>query len=294
MKTSKFLACAILALSMATSCTKDDMPDMTNHDHRWEKVEPIQLPQELAERLNNAFSSNNGLRGDTMLIINSLEAMMQLQGSDAHSDVWKDFDWERRCIIGGMIITPSGSDKILSHGLLACIDKVSYRYEVEYKKCIACYGVIGVHYFWAAYPKKPNRKNTSFTISSGTEVDTVVIGKGSLHGAGLESVPKQNTVIKTKAEWDRLMAAMDAGNKVSDTFSETEIDFTKYQVIALFEEVKGNGGWSIDMARIVEYSEQIIVGVYNFWSGDATRVMTQPYHIVRVPASSKEVHFEFY
>jgi hypothetical protein len=45
MKTSKFLTCAILALSMATSCTKDDMPDMTNHDHRWEKVEPIQLPQ---------------------------------------------------------------------------------------------------------------------------------------------------------------------------------------------------------------------------------------------------------
>jgi hypothetical protein len=30
-------------------------------------------------------------------------------------------------------------------------------------------------------------------------------------------------------------------------FAEAEIDFTQHIVIAVFEEVKGNGGWSIDI-----------------------------------------------
>ena len=119
-----------------------------------------------------------------------------------------------------------------------------------------------------------------------------LIAQGELHGNGQESITKQNLVIKTPGEWDNLIAAMNSVNNTSNNFTETNIDFSKYQVIAVFDEVKNRGGWSIDITDITKYPDSIIVTVQNLNTGNVSRVFTQPYHIVKIPASEKKTVFQ--
>jgi hypothetical protein len=120
-----------------------------------------------------------------------------------------------------------------------------------------------------------------------SKIEPVLIGKGDLSGS--EGFTKQNKVIRSIEEWGNLKTAL---RDRATLLKETEIDFTEYQVIAIFDELHRNGGWSIDITGIVEYSDKIVVRVANLKTGDLTSVMTQPYHIVRIPVSAKEILFE--
>jgi len=86
---------------------------------------------------------------------------------------------------------------------------------------------------------------------------------------------------------------MNTVNPASNDFVETAIDFSQYQIIAVFEAVKGNGGWSIDITAITEYADSITVPVKNLHTGDDTCVMTQPFCIVKIPVSDKKVVFDW-
>jgi hypothetical protein len=121
------------------------------------------------------------------------------------------------------------------------------------------------------------------------EIEPVLIGKGDIYNFEGFTIP--NRVITSVEEWNELKAAMRDRVYGLDTFDETDIDFSAYQVIALFDEIRGSSGWSIDITGIVEYSDKIVVSVTNLKTGNATCVVTQPYHIVRIPASSKEIVF---
>jgi hypothetical protein len=77
-----------------------------------------------------------------------------------------------------------------------------------------------------------------------------------------------------------------------NTFDETDIDFSAYQVIAIFDEIHGSGGWSIDITGIVEYSDKIVVRVTHLKTGYFSAVLTQPYHIVKIPVSDKKIVFQ--
>ncbi|GHT48378.1 hypothetical protein AGMMS49965_26550 [Bacteroidia bacterium] len=136
-------------------------------------------------------------------------------------------------------------------------------------------------------------KITSLKKKSEKHIIPVQIGQGDLYyGSGREVIPQQGIVIKTQSQWDNLKHAMDEVNNTSNSFLEKEIDFNNYQIIAVFDEVKGNGGWSIDITDIAEYFNTIVVTVKNLKTGDLTSVITQPYHIVKIPASSKEIIFK--
>jgi hypothetical protein len=123
------------------------------------------------------------------------------------------------------------------------------------------------------------------------EIKPVLIGKGEITNLGGFSVP--NRVITSVDEWNELKTSMRNRVYVCNTFDESDIDFSAYQVIAIFDEIHGNGGWSIDITGIVEYSDKIIVSVTHLETGGLTSVFTQPYHIVRIPVSAKEIVFEF-
>jgi hypothetical protein len=116
----------------------------------------------------------------------------------------------------------------------------------------------------------------------------ITIAQGCLYGGGREGIAKQDLVITSQSEWDNLKNRM---NNVSDNFTETEIDFTKYIVLAVFDEIKGNGGWSIDITDITEFADSILVTVDNLKTGNETRVITQPFHIVKISAASKKIVF---
>jgi hypothetical protein len=113
-----------------------------------------------------------------------------------------------------------------------------------------------------------------------------------LYGAGSEGIAKQNLAIQTQEEWNNLITAMNSVNNVSNNFTETDIDFSKYQVLAIFDEVKGSGGWSIDITGVTEYQDEIIVTVENLQKGGTATVMTQPYYIVKIPKSDKKIIFD--
>ncbi|GAA4241788.1 hypothetical protein [Winogradskyella damuponensis] len=125
-----------------------------------------------------------------------------------------------------------------------------------------------------------------------TTVESVLIAKGNLYGAGKEGLTKQNMIIENQSDWEDLMRQMNKVNNVSDGFSETKVDFSKYTIIAVFNTVKGSGGNSIELA-VTNTSEKIIVKVmYNSPTGNATSVMTQPFYITKIAKTDLPIVFE--
>lgn len=123
-------------------------------------------------------------------------------------------------------------------------------------------------------------------------VPFILVGQGNLLGAGKEDIIKQNIIITDSVQWQDILNQMNVVNDVSKSFAETNIDFSKYQVIAIFDEVKGNGGWSIDITKIEEQANEIIVYITNLKTGDISSVITQPYQIVKIPVSEEQIIFK--
>jgi hypothetical protein len=134
--------------------------------------------------------------------------------------------------------------------------------------------------------------NKTSTEMASKNVESVLIAKGNLYGAGAEGIEKQNLVIANKNDWNALLTQLDTTNKVSQSFTETDIDFNKFTVIAIFESVKGSGGHKIAV-DILETSEQKIITVkHTSPKGNATSVMTQPYYIAKLPKSDLPIVFQ--
>jgi len=137
---------------------------------------------------------------------------------------------------------------------------------------------------------------TSFSGCDGkvpvNSISYILIGQGALFGAGEEGIVRQNLVITDDVNWQNLINQMNTRNNVSDSFTETNINFSEYMVIAVFDKVKGNGGWSIDITNIDNQTNQIVVTVTNLKTGNVSSVITQPYHIVKIPVNNKEIIFE--
>ena len=130
------------------------------------------------------------------------------------------------------------------------------------------------------------------TTSALVPVETKQIAKGNLLGAGQEGLAQQNFVITDPLSWSSIITKMNSVNIVSDSFSEVNIDFSEFQVIAVFDDVKGSGGHAIDIS-VASDSQRIVVTIKRSSpQGNATAVMTQPYHIVKIPVSSLPVEFK--
>ena len=121
--------------------------------------------------------------------------------------------------------------------------------------------------------------------------ESSLIAKGNLYGSGAEGIVAQNLIISNQNDWDNLIEQMNSVNKVSDSFSETTIDFSKNSIIAVFDDVKGSGGYSLEL-DISSTSENTLVSVSHIApKGNATTVMTQPFHIVKITKSDLPVIF---
>lgn len=119
-----------------------------------------------------------------------------------------------------------------------------------------------------------------------------VVGKGILGGAGEEGIEESNLVIQSQEAWERLVARIDAVNKESNNFKISEFDFTKSTIIACFDKVQSSGGYALKIADVQEGENQIQVAIKKTSpDGMATSVITQPYYIVVIPKTSKEVVF---
>lgn len=125
-----------------------------------------------------------------------------------------------------------------------------------------------------------------------TPVTSTLIAKDNLYGNGAEGIDQQNLVITDQGIWTDLLTQMDAVNDVSSSFSEIDIDFSEYTIIAVFDELKSSGGHSIEL-NIISNSEQVIVSIsHTIPEGNALTVMTQPFHIVKISNSDLPIVFE--
>jgi len=115
------------------------------------------------------------------------------------------------------------------------------------------------------------------------------IGKGALYGNSAEGISQSNMIITNAIDWQNLMIKMNSVNNVTDNFTETDIDFDNFMVIAIFLEVKGNG-WEVKINKIMENETKIIVSTQE--TEYANTVMTQPFHIVKMWKSDKSILFE--
>lgn len=121
--------------------------------------------------------------------------------------------------------------------------------------------------------------------------EVVLIAKDDLPGNGAEKIPKQLLIISNNNDWLALINAMNTTINVSKSFTETSIDFNRFRIIAAFDDIKQNGGHSIDITEVVETDDSIKVKIENLKKGDATSVITQPFHIVKITKSEKPVVF---
>ena len=123
-------------------------------------------------------------------------------------------------------------------------------------------------------------------------VNFSLIGKNELYGNGTENIEKSNLIIENTTSWNDLIDKMNTVNNVSDNFTETDIDFSQYIVIAVFDEIYSNGGHSIDIVDVVENNTNLIVKIDNLMTGDASSVITQPFHIVKIAKTENQIIFE--
>ncbi|WP_010135827.1 protease complex subunit PrcB family protein [Ochrovirga pacifica] len=123
-------------------------------------------------------------------------------------------------------------------------------------------------------------------------IESTLIAKDNLYGNGAEGITKQNLIISNQTIWNDLIVQMNSVNNVSENFTETDIDFSEYTIIAIFDEIKGDGGHSLKL-NILSNSENIIVKITDVVpEGNTTTVITQPFHIVKISNFDLPIIFE--
>lgn len=123
-------------------------------------------------------------------------------------------------------------------------------------------------------------------------IESTLIAKGNLHGDRAEGIVEQNLVISDQATWNSLITQMNSVNNVSDRFSATDIDFSKYKIIAIFDGIRGNDRYSLEL-DIMANSDSVIVDVKHLArEGEASEEITQPFHIVKIANSDLPIIFK--
>ena len=122
------------------------------------------------------------------------------------------------------------------------------------------------------------------------DLDFSIVAQGNLNGR--ENIEKSNLIIQDNTSWENLISKMNTIKDVSDKFIETDIDFSRYTIIAVFDEVYGNGGHSIDVITVKENDFDVIVKLDRLLKGNLASVITQPFQIIKIPKTEKQIIFE--
>ncbi len=133
--------------------------------------------------------------------------------------------------------------------------------------------------------------NNPATIAAPINITPTLLLKGELYGAGQENILEQRTVIDNQTDFDNLQTQMSMVNNT--LFPPTiAVNFATEKVIAVFSPVQNSGGHAINISNIVETNTEITVTVTSTSpQGFATTVITQPYHVVKIPQTNKPIVF---
>ncbi len=121
-------------------------------------------------------------------------------------------------------------------------------------------------------------------------VEFSTISQGDLNGNGNEGIEKSKLIITDKKVFTVLLSKM---NTVNEEVSPIPmIDFDKNIVLAVFDEIKSHGGHTIDITKVTEQQDRFVVQIERLHTGGMLTVITQPYHLVVIPKTSKPIIFK--
>ena len=115
-------------------------------------------------------------------------------------------------------------------------------------------------------------------------ITPVTIAKGE--GSG--GIDDGNYVIKNDRVWNDFLNMF--GWAVNHIFSETDIDFSQYMVIAVVDTVHPYSPNTLDITDIELVQDTIRVRYTNLNTGDAT-MPAQPFHVVKIRTRNEPVEF---
>jgi len=121
----------------------------------------------------------------------------------------------------------------------------------------------------------------------GEQIPFTLIAKGENLDVNA-GISKQDVVIRSQEEWDGLITVMD------NLFAETEIDFDRYIVIAIIDEVRGSGPWEFAITRITNYSDRTVVSIkVSVPNRIAYQKENQPYHVIKTQKLDNRIEFKY-
>lgn len=125
-----------------------------------------------------------------------------------------------------------------------------------------------------------------------TLVSFETVGKGALFGGGQEGISEMSEVIRTAEEWLKLKEKMNSVNMITKEFQDKTLDFEREMILVCFDKLRGSGGYEIEFADVQESKTEIIAIIRKKGPSEmAASVMTQPFHIIKIPGSAKKVVF---
>jgi hypothetical protein len=113
-----------------------------------------------------------------------------------------------------------------------------------------------------------------------------VVGSGPYSGNAVTS----NLVIQNNAQWETLKNELT--QNVTNQFTETNIDFNNFFLVAVIDNVRPNTGFDVNINNILEYENNIIVTLSSNNTGWGYQVLTRPFRIVKIPIQSKPFIFQ--
>jgi len=134
-------------------------------------------------------------------------------------------------------------------------------------------------------------KSDSASSFSPQTITPVLISKGDLLTSYSSNPNQQNIIITNATEWNNFITNMNNPNNLSNNFSETNVDFNNFQIIAVFDSIKQTGGFSIDITSVIENSTNVVVTIQHLLTGSDNAIITQPFHIIKIPKSTKPIIF---
>jgi len=115
------------------------------------------------------------------------------------------------------------------------------------------------------------------------------LSQGDLKGNGKEGIEKSKLIISDMKAFDVLVEKI---NSVNDEISPVPaINFDESIVLAVFDDLKSHGGHSIDITKVTEQEDRFVVEIERLNTGGMLTVITQPYHLVTIPKTTKPIIF---
>jgi len=144
-----------------------------------------------------------------------------------------------------------------------------------------------------AYSTLLSCNNNDYEPFTPVNIEFEVIGSGNLVAPVSVDILPGNYVINNESDWIELLNKMNSVNSdTTSSFTTTNINFQTHIIIAVFDELRGNPGWIIEIESIIENENNIVVDVINLNPGSIQSAMRQPYQIVRIPITNKPIVFE--